>query len=148
MRYGIVLLVTIVIGGCSGSQSENVELNAARELWRQSNIKNYQFKCHRLQGGSFIWKPERVEVINGEFASIKTLDGMPQYNSYIACREFGTVEAMFDLLQSKHNANAKFDVAYDSQFGFPTEARIGKTLGTDASYIIKISEFTITDPKL
>jgi len=137
-----------MMGGCSGSRSENAELNAARELWRQSNISSYQFKCDRLQGGNFNWKPERVEVINGEVASIKTLDGMPQYNSYVACSKLGTVEAMFDLLQSRHNANAKFDVAFDPQYGFPTEARIDKFLGTDASYTIKITEFTITDPKL
>lgn len=137
------LVCLILVFQMSGCKAENSELENNRQLWRQRNIHNYKFTCERIQGGTFSWRPEAIEVREGKIISRKTVDGVPQYNSFDGYSEIETVEKIFELIRKRYEDGQKLEVKYNKEYGYPEEAHINILGNPDTEFTVQITNFEV-----
>jgi len=126
MKKILLTLFIVVLAACSTGGSE---FSRNQQKWTDANIQHYQFS---LNIGCFCafrdQMPLKVEVVNGEVASITGPDGNlipatdPGYETF---SRYATIDRLFSELEADLGGKAEdVTVTYDSTYGFPSEVYI------------------------
>lgn len=120
--FAISLLITvIVLSGCvsrtTNSNPGEIDLEDAVSIWNSQGITSYQIDIEQecFCGGPFIY---RMTVENGQVTAVINLENDDKVS---ILDSFFTIDDWFNWLQKVNkNDPRKFDLQFNSQYGYPT----------------------------
>ena len=126
MKRITLLLVSLILAGCSASPSSGSDVERNLGKWEAQGISDYRFN---LNIGCFCpWSdlmPLTIEVRNGEPVSI-TSGGEQVTDPFLeSFKQYDTMEELFEVILSAQESGAdEIKVEYDPVYGFPASIAI------------------------
>ena len=146
MKKIILVVLALILVACSASTEYDQNL----KQWQDAGVSHYRYDlvigcfCPFYQD-----MPLTIEVKDGEVVSITSVDGTlldesnPSYQYYL---EYATIDLLFAELKSEIAEAEEITVAYDSQYGFPTEVSIDRIkLAMDDELSLQVTNFEVLE---
>lgn len=108
------------------------KINQNRNLWKEKNVSNYDFKIQRYAegvGGDFNLK---FEVRGNKTLPVKRENNYPHPNYY---EEINSVEKLFNHIQQTLERGYDIDVEFDKEYGFPKSIKSISKISTGYEFL-------------
>jgi hypothetical protein len=150
MKTATLLLMSLLLAGCSLFPSVEQKLEQNQAKWHEKNIHDYRFD---LTIGSLWWPgadlmPLSIEVKNGAAMSVKNRKGQDETSYLETFLNNATIDSLFAVIQSAQDSGANdIKVTYDPKFGFPKIISIDyEKIAIDDEIGYYVENFEVIDP--
>lgn len=146
MKKFILVVLALILAACSASTEYDQNL----KQWQDAGVSHYRYDlvigcfCPFAQD-----MPLTIEVRNGEVISIARADGTLidssdlNYEFYV---KYATIDEVFAELRSEMAEAEEVNVAYDPEYGFPTEVSIDRIkLAMDDELSLQVTNFKVLE---
>ncbi|MEY2818737.1 MAG: hypothetical protein RL275_2200 [Chloroflexota bacterium] len=146
MKKIILVVLALIVAACSTSSEYDQKL----KQWTDAGVSHYRYD---LVIGCFCPfsqdMPLTIEVKDGQVVSITNVEGVlldasnPSYQYYL---EYATIDLLFAELKSEMTEAEELTVAYDPQYGFPSEVWIDRIkLAVDDEMSLQVTNFEVLE---
>ncbi len=146
MKKIILVVLALIVAACSTSSEYDQKL----KQWTDAGVSHYRYD---LVIGCFCPfsqdMPLTIEVKDGQIVSITNVEGVlldasnPSYQYYL---EYATIDLLFAELKSEMAEAEELTVAYDPQYGFPSEVWIDRIkLAVDDEMSLQVTNFEVLE---
>ncbi|MFM8370499.1 MAG: DUF6174 domain-containing protein [Chloroflexota bacterium] len=146
MKKIILVVLALIVAACSTSSEYDQKL----KQWTDAGVSHYRYD---LVIGCFCPfsqdMPLTIEVKDGQVVSITNVEGVlldasnPSYQYYL---EYATIDLLFAELKSEMAEAEELTVAYDPQYGFPSEVWIDRIkLAVDDEMSLQVTNFEVLE---
>lgn len=146
MKKIILVVLALIVAACSTSSEYDQKL----KQWTDAGVSHYRYD---LVIGCFCPfsqdMPLTIEVKDGQVVSITNVEGVlldasnPSYQHYL---EYATIDLLFAELKSEMTEAEELTVAYDPQYGFPSEVWIDRIkLAVDDEMSLQVTNFEVLE---
>lgn len=146
MKKIILVVLALIVAACSTSSEYDQKL----KQWTDAGVSHYRYD---LVIGCFCPfsqdMPLTIEVKDGQVVSITNVEGVlldasnPSYQYYL---EYATIDLLFAELKSEMAEAEELTVAYDPQYGFPSEVWIDRfKLAVDDEMSLQVTNFEVLE---
>ena len=123
----------------------NFQLKRNRNLWQESNIKNYRMTIaidktgHATPNGKFV-----ITVREGKTESIKRADNLEIVGDTVKFGSYDSLDDIFDFIENREKDGGVWDrkeIEYDSKLGYPKRVNIDIARVNDEELFFEVLQF-------